>query len=249
MAFPTTHWSLVDLAKQSEPRVKRLAWESLYLKYYPALRARLVRQGLSAEQAEDILQDFVVRKVIEKDLLARADKRMGKFRTFLATALDRFLTDRLRSEEAAKRSPRDAVILRLDECPEEEGSLLSPSDAYELAWARQVVAEALEETRLACDRAGRKDLWELFELRVVLPTMEGAAVPSYETLVERFKVESALQLSNLLVSAKRVYARVLRAVVGQYCADEQEVESEIRELRASLGQISARSGGGSRIEL
>jgi len=42
--------------------------------------------------------------------------------------------------------------------------------------------------------------------------------------------------SNLLITAKRMFARRLRAVVGEYMGEDGEVEQEIADLRAILGR-------------
>jgi hypothetical protein len=41
-----------------------------------------------------------------------------------------------------------------------------------------------------------------------------------------------------VVTAKRMYARVLRAVIGEY-ADENEIETEIDELKSILSRCDS----------
>ena len=45
---------------------------------------------------------------------------------------------------------------------------------------------------------------------------------------------SPLQLSNLLVTGKRMFLRTLRGVIAEYARDEDEVEEELRELKRVL---------------
>jgi DNA-directed RNA polymerase specialized sigma24 family protein len=59
--------------------------------YLPALRAHLViRRRVHPDRADDLLQGFCSDQVLEKDLVPRAERDRGKFRTFLLTALDRY---------------------------------------------------------------------------------------------------------------------------------------------------------------
>ncbi len=238
--FPATQWSLVALAAQPDPVARREALGRLLARYLPALVAHLThRKGLSPDKAEDLVQEFVASKILEKDLLARADRRLGKLRTFLLTALDRFVKNRLRDESARKRAPQDGVVVSLDE---RQGGLppgQEPPEIFDVTWARGVIAEALDQMRQECEASGRPELWALFECRVVGPILHNTPPVDYATLVERFGFDSPSQASNALTTAKRMYARALRAAVSQYASDENEIEAEIRELKEILARGAA----------
>jgi hypothetical protein len=64
--------------------------------------------------------------------------------------------------------------------------------------------------------------------------IDGEKPESYDTLVTRLGLESPSQASNLLVTAKRMFARHLRAVVAETVADPDQVEEELRELKMCL---------------
>src|SRR5947208_800763 len=106
-AFPVTAWSLVARAASATPEERSAALEALLRRYLPALRVRLVvDKRIENHKAEDLLQEFVTHKILEQDLIALADRAKGRFRTFVLTALDRYLIDQSRFELAAKRSAR-----------------------------------------------------------------------------------------------------------------------------------------------
>lgn len=237
--MPETHWSLVADAAVGDPAGRRAALSKLLPLYLPAMRAHLVlRRNLPREAAEDVLQEFLAQKVLESNLLEHADRRLGKFRTFLLTALDRFVFNWVRDRRAGKRMPGGGVAALDDdwECADRE---LPPPVAFDVAWARQVIDEALRRMRRECDASGRLDVWGLFECRVVAPNLEGQPPPGYGQLVTRFKLSSPSQASNLLVTAKRMFARALQSVVGEYTEDNEEMKEELAELHAIL----ARHGG------
>ncbi len=238
--FPATQWSLVALAAQPDCEARREALGRLLARYVPALVAHLThRKGLSPDRAEDLVQEFVASKILQKDLLARADRRLGKLRTFLLTALDRFVKNQLRDQSARKRAPKEGVVVSLDE---RLGGLprgKEPSEIFDVTWARGLIAEALEQMRQECEASGRPQLWALFECRVVGPILHNAPPVDYATLVERFGFDSPSQASNALITAKRMYARALRAAASQYACDESEIEAEIRELKEILARSVA----------
>ena len=88
--------------------------------------------------------------------------------------------------------------------------------------------------RAECERSDRNDLWQIFDARVIGPTLRGEEPPAYDALVKRTGAASPLQLSNLLVTAKRMFIRTLRDVVSEYARDESELEEEIHDLRKIL---------------
>lgn len=237
--FPTTHWSQVALAGLGGDAARRKALGQLLRRYLPALRAHLVIQrGIPADRAEDILQAFVADKVLEEELIARADRRRGKFRTFLLAALHNYIVDRERWEAARKRSPEKSPrSLEGLDLP----VLDTPSRALDVAWAREVLAAAVANMRAECLASGREEIWAVFEARLLGPILGGSAVVPYAELVARLGFRSSAQASNALITAKRQFVRHLRAVIGQYADDETEIDEEIAALRAALADAS-RSG-------
>ena len=233
--FPATQWSLVDRAGQDDSEARREALGQLLQRYMPALRAHLVRRrGLPPEKADDILQEFVTSKILEKDLIARADRRLGKLRTFLLTALDRFAHNQFRNERAKKRAPADGAVFMLDEQHDGTPVGQQPSEIFDVEWARSVIAEALRQMREECELTGRTELWGVFHCRVVAPILEGAPPIGYGEVIQKFGFRSPSQASNALTTAKRMYARALRSAVAQYAVNVEEIESELIELKAVL---------------
>lgn len=236
--FPSTAWSLVARAGHGG-ECQREALGQLLARYLPALQAHLVyRRGFRPEVADDLVQQFITDKIVEKDLIARADQELGKFRTFLLTALDRFVANQIRDQRAKKRNPGEGMLVSMGDRDDAVCEDVGPSDVFDVAWARGVITQALEQVRQECEASDRADLWGVFECRVVGPTLEGAPQPGYRELVERFGFRSPTQASNALTTVKRMYARALRSVVAEYAGDSRQIESELEDLR----KILARTG-------
>jgi len=143
------------------------------------------------------------------------------------------VSNRLRDERARKRSPADAALVDLGSRAGLIEAEQSPAGAFEVAWARGVVSEALGRMRAECEAGGRAEVWGVFEARVVRPILESAPPADYAELVRRFGLQSPSQASNVLMTGKRMYARALRTVVGEY-AKGLEIDAEIEELREIL---------------
>ncbi len=241
--FPTTRWSLVYRAGHPAPTSEREAGSDplaqLLTRYLPVLKAYLVMsRRLRPEEADDALQDFVLDKVIRQRLLTHADERKGRFRGFLLTVLNRYLIDRHRRRQHAP----DTAAANLDAVA--EAAAPPDGDVFDAEWARSVVAQAIAATQTECLDAGRTDLWRILDGRVLRPAYEAASPTPYEELASELGLKSPAQMSNLLVTAKRMFVRNLRSVVEPYCRDPAEVEREIAELRATLARAAQDGGGG-----
>ena len=238
--FPTTHWSLVDRVGGDGDEACRAALGDLLLRYLPALRAHLVfGRRVPQHDADDLLQEFIATKILQKELLGQADRQRGRFRSFLLKSLDRLLIDQLRRHAAGKRAPDGKNLQALGDHEEWLQTEGQPSDAFELAWARSVLDQAIAQMRRHCEQFNRPDCWGLFECRVLNPILHDAAPTDYDELRRQFGFQSPAQASNVLMTAKRMFARVLRSVVGEYARDDDEIEEEMGRLRQVLSEMSS----------
>lgn len=238
--FRQTDWSLVGRAGQGATDGRREALEILLLRYLPAMRAHLVRRkGLTPDEADDLIQEFVTSKILEKDLIARASRDEGKFRTFLLTALNRFMFNRIRDRQAKKRSPEHGRVVSMGDYLEHPEFAEQAADEFHAVWAEEVIAQALLRMKTQCQRSGRSDMWGVFQDRIVGPTLAGTKPVGYGELIERFGFGSPAQASNALITAKRMYARILRTVLAEYARDDQEINEEIDELKGILSRCGS----------
>src|SRR5262245_35830507 len=100
--FATTRWSMVvDAAKNSSANSRRALAELCTIYWYP-LYAFVRRRGSTAEDAQDLTQEFFT-ELIGKETLRVADPQRGRFRTFLLAAVTNFLAKQRRKAGARKR--------------------------------------------------------------------------------------------------------------------------------------------------
>lgn len=212
--FPSTQWLLVDMAGQSSPIIARAAMNHLLERYWQPMFVHLRYKGVPPEAAEDLLQDFIL-EILDKNLLSVADRTKGKFRTLLLTALDRFAISKHRYNTAAKRAPKDLRSLDAGEGTDVPGGE-GPSLAFERAWALDVLAETLAAMHEECESTGDMTRWTIFDRRVLAPLFEDAEAPDYVTLARDLGLAGEKAAMNLLVTAKRQFARTLRDLVREY---------------------------------
>ncbi len=231
--FPPTHWSLIHRAgggAADEP-ARRDALRILLTRYEPALRSylRVVRR-YPEDKAGDLLQSFIADKVLEQELLRHADENRGHFRTFLLTSLNHFVISRHRSEHAGDEPSLDVIM-------EPAAATPAPDAFIEAQWAKSLLHGVLENMREECIQSKRADIWHVFETRVLADILHDTPPLPYETLAHDLALKSPAQAANLLITAKRMYVRLLHAAVAEYEVGDKAIEEEIASLRAALAGV------------
>ena len=234
--LPSTHWSEIASASNTRQQKGRQALDHLLTRYQPALLAHLgFKFRAKDDVARDLLQSFVLEKILEKELLAQANSARGRFRTFLLNALDNFVVSQRRKQQAQKRSPGGDVLSVDELSPADEPQHNDPPiDRTEIFWAQSAIKAALSNMRHECETSNRMDVWGVFEGRVLSVILEDLAETDYEELIKRFGFASPSQAFNALSTAKRMFKRHLSAVIAEYTQDDREVEEELRELKERL---------------
>jgi DNA-directed RNA polymerase specialized sigma24 family protein len=103
---------MVDRAATQSSEDGFRALEALLEHYRPALVAHLVYiKKVSQDKAHDYVQGFITGKILQGELLARAERSKGKFRTFLLTAFDRYILNEIGKQNAQKRMPGEGLSL------------------------------------------------------------------------------------------------------------------------------------------
>jgi len=237
--FQTTQWlEMRALASLDEDQRRRLLNE-LIGRYWKPVYCYLRRQGHDNESAKDLTQGFFHEIIMGRHLMEQADEAKGRFRTFLLTALDRYVISVHRRQTAAKRAPTEGLI-PLDETQEAILSTtardMKPDGAFTYAWAVQLLQEVLTELRERCARDGKSVHWELFQARVLDPIITGADPVPLSELCKRFGVATAVKAENMIVTIKRRFQAAMKDRVREYVASDEEVEEEIRDLMAILSR-------------
>lgn len=227
--------------QKNEPSALQLAW--LIERYLPTLRGYLIgRRRLRPEDADDLLQGFIADQVLERDLMAHARAGAGgeaaKVRAFVIRSLDNYLRSEYRKRNAQKRAP-DSATVPIDAAagvdPVDDSDADNPGAQLDAAWALQIIAATLVQMVMECESTDRLDVWNVFARRIAGPTADGVEPAPYEQLSEELNLDSPAKAANLLVTAKRMFMRILAQVMRDEGIDEADVESEIAQLSDMLG--------------
>lgn len=231
--FATTRWSVVCAAGK-EDTAASAALAALCETYWYPLYAFLRRRGCSREEAEDVTQAFFTR-LLERGWVRSADRDRGRFRTFLLTALTRFLSKERDKERAEKRGGGRAK-LSLDFEAGESRYRLEPTDEgtpdrlFERRWAMTVLDRVL--ARLEEEHANDPAKAAKFAALKPLMTASDAAAPYAEVAATLGMSEGAVKVA--VHRLRKRYKDLLRDEVAQTVSDATAVEQELSDLRAAL---------------
>jgi RNA polymerase sigma-70 factor (ECF subfamily) len=232
--FDTTHWSVVLTAGHRSSPESRGALSALCQIYWYPLYAYARRRVRTAEDAQDLTQEFFAR-LLQKDYLAVVQPGRGRFRSFLLTAFKHFLANEWDKARAQKRGGGQSPI-SLDFTAGEERYVRQPADdvtperIYERQWALTLLDRVLSRLRADYVRGGKDKHFE--QLKVFLTGNEAAA--SYAQAARELEVsEGAARVAAHRM--RRRYRELLRAEIAETVSDPGEVEDEIRRLFNTLG--------------
>lgn len=231
--FATTRWSVVLQAGEREGAASEEALAALCEVYWYPLYSFVRRWGHSADDAQDLTQEFFAR-LLEKGALRAATPSRGRFRSFLLAALKHFLSNERERTNALKRGGGRPPLPLEFETAEGRYSLEpagqgDPEQAFERQWALAVLAETLRRLEAEQANAGKLDVFARLK-----GELTGDRELSYADLGKQLGMsEGAVKVA--VHRLRRRFGELLRKEIAGTVSDPQEVDDEIRYLFAALG--------------
>jgi RNA polymerase sigma factor (sigma-70 family) len=234
-SFVPTQWSVVlKAARQGSPDADE-ALAILCQAYWYPLYAFVRHQGHSAHDAEDLTQAFFAR-LLEKRYLEGMQREGGRFRSFLLTALKRFLANEWHRARAQKRGGKRTILSLNGEIAESRYALepahtMSPDKLYERQWAQALLDRVMAKLREDYAASDKADWFARLSGTLGRPRGE---VPYRELAAGLGTTEGAVKMAAQRLRAR--YRALLRAEVGDTVARPEEIDEEIRHLFAMFAQ-------------
>jgi DNA-directed RNA polymerase specialized sigma24 family protein len=184
------------------------AIDRLAREYWKPVYFYIRRKGQPVESAKDLTQSFLGH-LLEKDLLSRVDPEKGKFRSFIMATLGNFLNNERRTAQAQKRGGAFNFVEAEDDLRSADAT---PEKAFFKGWALTILEQAMTRLR---ESVPPEDL----------ALLEGRSPPEM----------TASEKKNRLFRVRGRLQHLLRESVKSAVDREGEVDSELREIFASLG--------------
>ena len=236
--FQTTAWSVVLSARDPEDIDFRDSLETLIEAYWKPVYSFIRSRGRSHDAAKDLTQEFFA-LFLEKNFLEKVDRDRGKFRTFLLTALTRFMLNQYAHDKALKRGGGLKAPASLEALKDEEtGSGFEPTageqpeETFNRFWTQALLARVFSRLEEVCRKNGTPLYYEVLRHQFFEVTPDQNR-PTYQDIAVKLKLSEA-DVTNYLHRAKNIYRDLLREEIRTYVATEPDVDEEIKDLWRSL---------------
>jgi len=233
-AFATTHWSIVLAAGAVDAPHASVALATLCENYWYPLYAYVRRRGIAADDAKDLTQEFFAH-LLQSEAVKVADPQRGKFRSFLLSSLNHFLTNHWRKEQAQKRGGgRKVLSLDLDAGERRYGMEpaheVTPECIFERRWALTLLEHVLGSLREEYAASGKVDLFD--HLKPYLGGSSPEGVPYAELAAKVGMTEGSIKVA--IHRLRRRCGDRLREEIAHTVANPAEIDEELNHLFAAL---------------
>lgn len=215
--FLTTRWTLLE---KSESPDSGEVEDELCRRYWHPVHKYFLRFGAATDEAADLTQDFFV-SFLGNGGFSRADRSKGRFRSFLLAAVkNHYLNDRKSAGRLKRGGHLDFVPVNEDL---DRATGLTPDEAFEKAWAEDLLSSAARKVRDEWEAKGRP----FGRLSPYLT--DGRQAPKLQDTARDLEISLAA-LKSAVVRLRRRFLEVVREEVRSTVTDPAEEEAELRHL-------------------
>lgn len=231
--FLTTRWSMVLAAGGQSSDDSREALASLCEAYWFPIYTYARRRVRDAAEAQDLTQSFFA-ELLEKDYVASAAPKRGRFRSFLLAAFRHFLSKHWRAQRTLKRGggrthlPLDfeAAGQRFDVQPFTE---LTAEQLFDRQWTVTLLGQVMDRLEKEWTEAGKAGQFN--QLKPFLVGESSGA--TYRQAGDALRMsEGAAKMAAHRLRLR--YRELLRDEIAATVSGPEEADDEIRRLFATL---------------
>ena len=232
--FDTTSWSVVLTARDSASDRADEALSRLVQTYWMPVYWYVRRQGYGDEDAKDLTQGFFCR-LLARDFLRNVRPDLGRFRTFLLTALKHFLRDEWQKTRGRGRD--DVTRVALDFAAAEAAYLQyssheeDPCMVFDRQWARALLDSVLRQLAAEYVARGCGDVFETFRECLIV---DGSRLNLGEKAASLGMSMSAAKVT--VHRLRKRYAKRIRGEIARTVESPEAVDDELHYLFQVVGK-------------
>lgn len=231
-SFPTTQMTAIVGLRSDDPSIRFHATELMAAVYWkPIYKYIRLKWNKSSEDAKDLTQGFFTR-ALEKDFLESYDPSKARFRTFLRTCVDGYVSNEEKAAHRIKRGgdcPVESVDFNSAEMELKVSKLpagRSMEEYFYREWIRSLFSMAVEILRQECAAADKTTYFQVFEKYDL--NEEGTSERiTYESVATEVGIPVS-QVTNYLAYARREFRRIVLEKLREITASDEEFRNEAR---------------------
>jgi len=204
------------------------SWNKFLDAYYEPIRSALsLIPYVGAGRADDLAQSFFL-KMYERDILEKRPAITGRFRNWLYVAARRHAVDEWR--KAQRRPERPDAFEHQEPVDTRLASPEEPTFDADEFYALSVLHMTVGKVRKHLMEEGKPEHWMIFEELVLAPLFPGRVPKTREELLAMFPGQGPDFLDNRVTTVKRVFRRILPALLPADPTENLAPEERFREL-------------------
>jgi len=221
--MPSTMWTVIHDAQNKKTQVA----ETIILKYRPPVLAFVRQQGFKDADAEDIVQEVFL-TLVKDDILLKADKEKGRFRSLILSLARHTISNRLRHSNRQKRGGGQKHV-RIDAAPDESAVLpvedflanREEDSSFDMLWVQNLVQVGMTRLEEECEKKKTP-----YFKAIQLYSSKGL---SYEDIAIELNA-SRTDVKNYIYQGRDKLKKHLLQEVETYSSTKEEYEEEVRYL-------------------
>lgn len=219
--FPRTEWTRILDVRQRQAIISELCH-----KYWKPLYRYLRCRGYSSDTAQDLVQGFFTEKILSQELVRRADRARGRFRTLLLVAVKNYAINAQKAGKArAARGPENQAV----------GHERGPEVEFNRTWAQGVLREVLRDLKAECEFKQKVKHWQVFSAWLLEPEVDDSP-RRMDDICVRYGVAAPAVAYNMISNLKGRFRAILRDHLRPMVESESQLDDEIRSLIASFSE-------------
>jgi len=231
--LPVTRWSEIINLRMSDEAQQTLIIDKLLRRYWKPIYCYLRRKGYNNETAKDMTQGFFQEVVLGRELIQKANQTKGLFRTFILTAIDRYVID-LYSYEATNKRRSDGQMFQLSDVDVSSVPTITsdstPEQNFHYAWISDLLDRVLSEVKNEFLNGNKEIHWRLFDDKILRPIITPSNSPSLQDMCVKYGIDGEKRVSNMIITVKRRLRKSLERCLRQFAHSDSQVKQEILEM-------------------
>jgi DNA-directed RNA polymerase specialized sigma24 family protein len=223
--FQSTEWTKIMNSSVSESILGEL-----YMKYWRPVYSYLRRKGFNNDQAKDLIQGFFSEKILGQQLVQKADRTKGKFRTFLLTAIKNYAIDLYRINKPLYEPHEEIEI---------SSNINDPETEFDIVWAKELLHSVLGELEVECRNRNKMIHWNIFRSWFLEPNISTEEA-NMSVICEKYGVDDVDKAYNMISNLKGRFRKILRHRFSFYLVSETEIDDEINHFIQIFSRTTTR---------